>query len=284
MNVSGRTARSRVYDRALLLHGSKRNEVLTLAEVERYGRDSFGRANYISIYGMRPREWYRRGIRLLGRTAVECTRDSLGDRIGLDVASVAALLARQWLVIDPFAGSCNTLFWILRHLVGSEGIAFESDRQVFELTRRNLAALGQRIELVHGDYVRLLGECRSPEDRGVVAFVAPPWGTALDEVEGLDLRRTTPPIGEVIERIVGQFPRNKLLFATQLFEKVRVSSLTQIQTQFDWSELHIYDIDEKGRNHGILLGTKGWAPKRRKNPETDRIPARNGSEAEEKSG
>ena len=263
MNESASNARSRVYDRALLLLGSKRNEVLTLAEIERYGRDSFGDADYVSIYGMRPREWYARGIRLLGRTAVECTRDVLGDRIGLDVASVAARLpsTRPWLVIDPFAGSCNTLFWILQRLPRSEGIAFESDRQVFELTHRNLATLGQRIELVHGEYERLLGERRAPEEQGVVAFVAPPWGTALDEVEGLDLCRTTPPISEVIERVARQFPRLKVLFATQVYEKVRASSLTQIQRQFDWSELHIYDFDEKGRNHGILLGTKGWAPR-----------------------
>ena len=110
------------------------------------------------------------------------------------------------MVIDPFAGSCNTLFWILRQLPNSEGIAFESDLQVFELTQRNLAALDQKIELVHGDYVRLLEERRVPEDRGIVAFVAPPWGTALDEVQGLDLRRTIPPISDVIEQLARQFP------------------------------------------------------------------------------
>src|SRR4029077_4555904 len=94
-----------LYDRALLLHGSKRNEVLTLAEVRRYGLDSFADANYISIYGMPPEEWYRHGIRVLGRTAVECTRDALGDRVGLDVASVAKRMSsNQFLVIDPFAG------------------------------------------------------------------------------------------------------------------------------------------------------------------------------------
>ena len=78
-----------LYDRALMLHGSRRNEVLTLAEVKRYGLDSFADADYISIYGMPPEEWYRHGIRVLGRTAVECTRDALGERVGLDVASVA---------------------------------------------------------------------------------------------------------------------------------------------------------------------------------------------------
>jgi len=34
----------------------------------------------------------------------------------------------------------------------------------------------------------------------LTAFVAPPWGTALDETHGLDLSRTTPPISEVVDR------------------------------------------------------------------------------------
>jgi hypothetical protein len=262
MNERHRNPASPVYDRALLLHGSQRNEMLTLSEIEQYGLDSFADANYISIYGMPPREWYRHGIRLLGRTAVECTRDALGDRIGLDVASVAVRMpSNQLVVIDPFAGSCNTLFWILRHLPNSESIAFESDLQVFELTHRNLAALDQKIELVHGDYSALLQQRRVPEDRGIVAFVAPPWGTALDEVQGLDLRRTTPPITDVIERIARQFPKHKTLFAMQVYEKVSATSLIEVQTRLDWTELRIYDINEKGRNHGILLGTKGWAPR-----------------------
>ena len=147
-----------------------------LAEIEQYGLDSFADADYISIYGMAPREWYRHGVRLLGRTAVECTRDALGDRIELDVASVATRMsAGRLLVLDLFAGFCNTLFWILRHLPNSDGITFESDLQVFELTHRNLSALNQKIELVSGDFARLLEELRVQEDRGIIAFVAPPW-------------------------------------------------------------------------------------------------------------
>jgi hypothetical protein len=252
-----------VYDRELPLHGSKRNEVLSLAEIEQYGRGGFADPDCLSIYGMSPREWYGCGIRLLGRTAVECTRDALGDRIGRDVASVAARMpSNQFVVIDPFAGSCNTLFWILRHLPDSEGIGFESDQSVFELTHRNLAALGQRIEVVHGDYARLLERYRFSEDRGVVAFVAPPWGTALDEVQGLDLNRTTPPISEVIEQVVRRFSHHKMLFAIQVYEKVNASSLNGIRTRLDWTELRIYDINERGRNHGVLLGSRGWKPPR----------------------
>src|SRR5215510_12428049 len=98
------------YDRALLLHGQKRNKVLTLEEVQRYGSDSFSDPDYIRLYGMTPPQWYVRGVRLLGRTAVGCTRQPLADRSGCDVAGVAASLARktQCVLCNPFEGSCNT--------------------------------------------------------------------------------------------------------------------------------------------------------------------------------
>ena len=92
-------------------------------------------------------------------------------------------------------------------------------------------------------------------------FVAPPWGTALDEAKGLDLRRTTPPITEIISQLTAQFPRHKLLFATQVYEKVDGASLAEVQRLLDWTRLRVYGINSTGRNHGIVLGTKGFRPK-----------------------
>ncbi|SEC81087.1 hypothetical protein SAMN05444161_1886 [Rhizobiales bacterium GAS191] len=251
-----------VHDRALLLYGPKRSEVLNLHEVQQYGVDSFSDPDYIRLYGMAPAEWYARGIRLLGRTAVECTSDFLGDRIGRDIASLAAsLLSRtRFVVIDPFAGSCNTLYWILRHVPHSTGVAFELDPHVFELSKRNIAGLDRTITLTQGDYQSLLEGQEIPPEHAIIVFVAPPWGTALDEVTGLDLRRTEPPITEILGRIGRIFPRHKILFATQVYEKVSADSLTELRTMFDWSELRVYDLNVAGRNHGILLGTKGWKP------------------------
>jgi hypothetical protein len=251
---------SPVHDRALLLHGPKRNQVLTLSEVEQYGRDSFGDADYVSIYGMRPAEWYRRGIRLLGRTAVECTRDVLGDAIGREIASDVRLLssARRILTLDPFAGSCNTLYWILEHLPGSVGLGFELDPLVFELTQRNLALLGRPMELVQGDYESLLSGRHVPADAALVVFVAPPWGTALDETVGLDLRRTTPPVTEVIDRVLGLFPDRLLLFAIQVYEKLDPASLPELQRRLDRTRLQVFGLNASGRNHGVLLGARGW--------------------------
>ena len=93
MNEHRKEPETPLHDRALLLHGSKRNELLTLEEVRRYGSDSFSDPDFIQLYGMAPAQWHARGVRLLGRTAVECTRDAVANRIGQDVAAVAASLA-----------------------------------------------------------------------------------------------------------------------------------------------------------------------------------------------
>jgi hypothetical protein len=103
------------YDRWFLL-GERRNELLALHEVQQYGRDSFGDPDHVSIHGLKPHDWYARGVRILVRTAVECTPDRLADPIGRDVAAVArAAPAASPMVVDLFAGSGNTLSWIKRH-------------------------------------------------------------------------------------------------------------------------------------------------------------------------
>ena len=193
------------YDRDLLLHGPKRNEIVELWEVERYGVDSYRDADYVSLYGLRPAEWYPKGIRLLGRTVVECTRDALGSAIGHDVAGIAAMAppGAGPLILDLFAGSGNTLYWLLRHIPGAEGFGFEVDARVFELTRRNLAALGLSIRIVNADYRSgLIG--LSAANRLLIAFIAPPWGKGLDEARGLDLRRTRLH-GEAIRPFVEKY-------------------------------------------------------------------------------
>jgi len=67
-----------LYGRDLLLHGEKRNAVLDLPEIHRFGMDSYGDANYVSIYGLRPARWHSRGIRLLGRTRL-CVEEPVGE-------------------------------------------------------------------------------------------------------------------------------------------------------------------------------------------------------------
>jgi hypothetical protein len=248
------------YDRGLLLLGAKRNEILELWEVERYGIDSFGDSNYVSIYGRPPADWHANGARLLGRTVVECTRDALGDAIGKDVAAVAASVPHMVgaLVFDPFAGSGNTLYWMLRHLPGARGLGFEVDPTVFDLTRRNVAALKLSFDIQNTDYVTGLTNAPSEADELIVAFIAPPWGDALSRSSGLDLRHTSPPISEIADFLFHRFAQNPLMCAIQIFETTDELCLAELRKRFDWSTMRIYDLNAPGENHGVLLGTRYW--------------------------
>jgi hypothetical protein len=251
-----------LHNRDLLLLGPKRNEVLTLSEVERYGSDSFGNIDYVSIFGMRPADWYAQGVRLLGRTAVECTRDPLADAIARDVASIVVKQPHiaGALIVDPFTGSANTLYWLLRHLPGSRGIGFESDSGVFRLTQRNIKALELSLDVLNTDYVAGLSTVVVAPDELLILFLAPPWGDALGKTLGLDLRRTTPPITEIVNYLLHRFSQNRLLCAIQVYETVAPVSLAELRARFDWSALRIYQLNSPGQNHGLLLGTKGWTP------------------------
>jgi hypothetical protein len=252
-----------VYDRNLLLGGVKRNAVLELAEVQRYGIDSFGDADYVSIYGLRPADWHARGVRLLGRTVVECTRDSLGDAIGRDVARVASAMAPAAsapLIVDPFVGSANTLFWLIRHVPQARGLGFELDDGVFQLSRQNMAVLRLPVHILHKDFRAGLADLSLALDQQLIVFIAPPWGDAFDKTRGLDLRRTMPPITQIVDILCHSFARNRLLCAVQIHESVDRDSLDELKARLDWSALRIYELNVPGQNHGVLLGTKGWAP------------------------
>ena len=251
------------YDRQLLLEGAKRNAVLDLTEVQRYGIESWGDPDYICIYGLRPADWYGRGIRILGRTAVECTRDELADNIGRDIATVAKSvpLNSGALVIDPFAGSGNTLFWILRHLPAAHGVGFEQDQTLFQLTSRNLATLNLSIDVANRDYRAGLSNLTIAPDQLLIAFIAPQWGDALNKSTGLDRRRTTPPITEIVDLLAGVAGTNLLLCAIQVYETLVPVSLAELTPRFSWSAQRMYGLNAPGENHGLLMGTRGWVPR-----------------------
>ncbi|HKR70497.1 MAG TPA: hypothetical protein VJT16_16785 [Streptosporangiaceae bacterium] len=247
-------------DRAKLL-GEKRNDLLTLPEVERYGRENFGNADYVSLYGLCPADWYARGVRIAGRTAVECTRDRLADLIGRDIASLAMRAScGAPLAVDLFAGSANTLFWIKHRIRTARAVGFERDDTVFALTEANLRLAGADVELLHDSYDTGLATLEMPAEGLVVIFVAPPWGRALSAESGLDLRATTPPVAQVLKFCGQTLGSRPALFAVQVFERVEQDSLAEVTAQLLWWQLMIYDLDAAGHNHGVLVGTWNWSP------------------------
>jgi len=139
-------------------------------------------------------------------------------------------------------------------------LACEFDRQVYELTKRNIAGLDKTIDLQQGDYQSFLAKCCLPPNHGLIFFIAPPWGTALNDVAGLDLRCTIPPISDVTGFIKTTYPTWRMLLAIQVYEKLAPASLHEVQALLDWWDLRMYDLNDVGTNHGILMGAIGWKP------------------------
>src|SRR5207244_1333947 len=140
-----------------------------------------------------------------------------------------------FVVLDPFAGSCNSLYWLMRQVPGSTGIACERDPTVFALTSQNILGLDRRIQLISGDYRALLRDCTFPPDYLLIVFVAPPWGDALNARTGLDLRRTQPPVPDLVDEIDRAYAANPMLYVTQVHQTVEPSSLADLRTRFEWS-------------------------------------------------
>jgi hypothetical protein len=114
--------------------------------------------------------------------------------------------------------------------------------------------------MVNTDYVRGLAGVTVSDGQLVVVSVAPPWGEALHRSSGLDLRRTTPPIPDILDVFAAHFSRARLLFAIQIHETLDPASASEVLDRFSWSRTYIYDLNHPGQNHGIVLGTQGWAP------------------------
>jgi hypothetical protein len=77
---------------------------------------------------------------------------------------------------------------------------------------------------------------------------------------GLDFRRTTPPVAEIVDLAIGVFRGHKLLFAIQAYESVIPDSLAELTARFQWSAFKVYDINPHAKNPGLLLGSVGWIP------------------------
>src|SRR5205807_5433557 len=60
----------------------------------------------------------------------------------------------------------------------------------------------------------------------IVAFLAPPWADMLSGEAGLDLGRTKPPIGIIVDVFERVYPHNPILYVTEVHERLLPGPLT----------------------------------------------------------
>lgn len=201
MNASEELGRAAYFAFRNRLLGPLRNRLLTPDQLCEAGRLMCGRSEDLSLYGIPAPEMEARGIRLLGRTAVECTKDPHPVAVAGVIAEIEATAPGtgcEAMVVDLFCGSGNFGHHLGRCL-DRPVYASELDPVVHEACRRNLDRVGSTVDLRLADYRDLLGALPARSERDVY-IVEPSWGPAFTP-EGLDLTRTSPPVPEIIRDI-----------------------------------------------------------------------------------
>ena len=209
---------------------------LTLREIRRAGHVLAGDPNDLRIFGMAPIAWYALGIRILGRTAVEVTRD---QHAGFLAKSVAHTLASEGHrisdIIDPFVGSGNLLYHLLRATKATRGCGLDINADIIALTERNFSRLRLLRKLRHARLTFLRRDwSQSPsciENRATLVIVCPPWGDAFDEA-GLDLRKTKPPVPDVLQTLRGRMRSGPIFALIQTHPSMVTESVDAIKQDY----------------------------------------------------
>ncbi|MDH6133397.1 putative RNA methylase [Kitasatospora sp. MAA4] len=207
------------------LLGPSRNRVLTGAELCEAGRLIYGRPEGLSLYGIPAPDMEAKGLRLLGRTTIECSIDAYSAAVADALADLRSgpLPTQGGMIVDLFCGSGNFGFHLGQRL-GLPVLASELDPDVYQATRHNLDRIGSAIDLRLTDYRMLLASLtpRGPHDTYVVE---PPWGSAFTAA-GLDLEATSPPVPAILDDIRRHRAGLPCLVAIKTNDQIAGDSLT----------------------------------------------------------
>lgn len=216
---------------------ANRNKVLSLDELFEVGNSFYGDQNLLSLYNMPPKLMFERGIRILGRTAIECSIDSHAKEIAKNANKVRSIfsLTEDPILIDLFSGSCNLLYHLSNAINPCRTIAFENDYAIYNLTKHNLEIIDFHCEFYHGDYSELISKISFPQKTvPIVLIVSPPWGKGFTCKNGLDLLATEPPVDEIIRNIYKFFSGRQIIFMIQTHEKIVPRSVNSITSKFSF--------------------------------------------------
>ena len=100
----------------------------------------------------------------------------------------------------------------------------------------------------------------SPNDLFIVGIVVAVAGllALLFRTTTLGLRMRAAAFAPEVARLLGVREGRMLTLGWAL--AAVTGSLAGIQALFDWSELRVNDLDARGKNHGVLLGTIAGSP------------------------
>lgn len=239
--------------RNAMLFSEKKDHVLSLDEILNVEKLFYETENVLSLFGMTPQKFYEKGIRILGRTSIECTVDSHAMQIADIVKNVRMkhFPHIKPVVIDLFAGSGNLLFHIATALDAQKAIGIEKQQSLYDLTKKNFEIINFKCQMHCGDSLNKLQLLQIPETTPIAVILDPPWGVDFDLEKGLDLLKTEPSIDHLISAVKQEFNSHRVYFFIKIYEKMVKESLEYIRSLFSFSTCNI--IECSGPRTGVLI-------------------------------
>lgn len=243
---AGRIPSGYLAHRRRLLAPPTSDRILDLEGVRRAARDLSGDPDDLRMFGLETDQWYHLGIRILGRSAVEMTRDPPARFMASVVAkSLRASDVHVDSVVDLFVGTGNILFHCLRETGAPHGLGVDSSRTILELTAANFSRLPgrgglseSRVDWIAGDWREGLTRAGAvPAGTSILVVVCPPWGHAYT-TKGLDLRHTSPPIPEILREISRHWRESMVHAVIPSIPRVVADSLAALKDNSDSSRPH----------------------------------------------
>jgi cytochrome P450/predicted RNA methylase len=254
LSLSRRRSPIRRWDCLMFRGFEKRSKILTGDEICDASQRLYGDPDHLRIYGMTPREFTDRGVRLFGRTAVECTTDPHATAIAQAVSDQAdELCLGQWSVVDLFAGSGNLLYHLAALTGADPALGFERDPAIFGLTRANLERRASRARLHSGAFQDCLRPELVPHDRACVVCLHPPWGDGFSFTDGLDLRKTDPPTPDILRAVRQCLPGYRLVFVHHIHEQTVEASVAAVTRGYQIHARGVTRGSPPGMNTGYVI-------------------------------
>jgi hypothetical protein len=235
------------------------HDELALADLHFLGERLYHDRQACAVYGCSPDQAYARGIRLAGRTAIECCLDAPAQTIAADLQRYLQQqgMAGPVAVVDLFAGAGNLMYHIAHTLRAAYGVGIDADPLVARLTAQNLAIVASPWQVTHSSWQEFDPASLPDAIETLVVVVDPPWGCGHTS-QGLDLRATDPPVPDILAALIPLL-RHPTVWVIKTYEHTVPASLATITERLANCQYSTLSCMAPGTNVGYLLGATAGA-------------------------
>ena len=235
-----------------LLHYRK-NEILSLKEIESLGTTFFKDRFAISLYNLKPNKFIEKKCKLICRSAIECQFDLHSIAISKAIKDFFyRKKIKNLTTVDLFAGTGNLLYHITKEVEAKQSVAFEINPNVYNCTKNNFKIINFNSKLFNITYSKSFLKNLS-RNNFLLIIIAPPWGNAFSFEKGLNLLKTTPSYLSIMKKLELELKEFKKFYMLLSHEHTEQNSINTIKENFNLLLHGTTNTTPHGTNNSYMI-------------------------------